>query len=110
VVSTVLLMQVHSLLGLVIVFAGLGAGQGGYGNSSQIIILEFGRREDLPMRIAVMNGLSSLMNTIGLVGGGLIARSLSLETLFWFAILAKMSAVAIIIRWVDEPRRRRRPY
>lgn len=106
VVSTVMLMQVHSLIGLAIVFAGLGTGLGGYGNSSQIIILEFGRREDLPMRIAVMNGLSSLMTTIGLVAGGLVANRLSLEAVFWFAILVKITAVAIIVRHVDEPRRR----
>jgi MFS family permease len=107
IVSTIMLMRVQSLLGLALVFAGLGAGIGGYGNSSQIIVLEFGRREDLPMRIAVMNGLSSLMNTVGLVAGGAVARGLSLEAVFWAAILAKLIAVAIVVRHVDEPRRRR---
>jgi len=104
--STVLLMQAHTLAGLALVFAGLGAGQGGYINSSQIIILEFGRREDLPMRIALLNGLSSLMNTVGLAVGGFAAHSLSLEAVFWFAIAAKTGAVLTILFRVDEPRRR----
>ncbi len=106
VVSTVFLMQASTLWGLALVFAGLGTGMGGYVNSSQIIILEFGRREDLPMRIAVMNALSSLMNAIGLIFGGLLAHRLSLEALFWFAIVMKIAAVAIMVRQVDEPRRR----
>jgi MFS family permease len=104
--STVLLMQVHSLLGLAIVFAGLGAGQGGFGNSSQIMILEFGTRADLPMRIAVLSSVTSLMNTVGLVAGGLMAQHLSLESVFWFAVVLKTASVLTIVFFVDEPRRR----
>ena len=107
-VATLLLMLVHSLLGLAIVFAGLGAGQGGFQNASQILVLEFGGRADLPMRIAVLNALTSLMAAIGPLAGGLMAEHLSYEAVFLFSILAQAVALAIMLFRVDEPRRRAR--
>jgi MFS family permease len=105
--STVLLMQLHSLWGLALVFAGLGAGQGGFQNSSQILVLEFGGRADLPMRIAVLNAITSLMGAIGPLAGGLMAQYVSYPAVFWFSVTVQAGAVAIILRHVDEPRLRR---
>jgi MFS family permease len=107
-VSTVMLMGVHDIVGLAIVFAGLGAGQGGFQNASQILVLEFGSRADLPMRIAVLNALVSLMAAIGPLAGGIMAEQFSYEAVFWFSVIVQAAAVAIILWRVDEPRRRRR--
>lgn len=107
-VSTLLLMGVHDIVGLAIVFAGLGAGQGGFQNASQILVLEFGSRADLPMRIALLNALVSLMAAIGPLAGGVMAEQFSYEAVFWFSVIAQATAVAIILLRVDEPRRRRR--
>jgi MFS family permease len=104
--STLLLMSVHSLLGLAIIFAGLGAGQGGFQNASQILVLEFGGRADLPMRIAVLNAVTSLMGAIGPLAGGLMAQHLSYESVFWFSVIVQAAAVATMLLRVDEPRRR----
>ncbi len=108
-VSTLLLMGVHSIWGLAIVFAGLGAGQGGFQNASQILVLEFGGRADLPMRIAVLNAVTSLMGAVGPLAGGLMAQFLSYEAVFWFSVIVQIIAVATTILRVDEPRRRPRP-
>jgi len=51
--STVLLIEVHEPWAIFLAFFGLGAGQAGYNMSAQTMILEFGARDDLPMRIAV---------------------------------------------------------
>lgn len=106
-VSTVALLFTHDMLGLALVFAGLGAGQGGFQNSNQNIILEFGARDDLPMRIAILNTATSLMMAMGPLMGGLIARGLSFTALFSFSIVVLTGAV-ITMFFVDEPRKRRK--
>jgi MFS family permease len=107
-VSTLLLMGVHDIVGLAIVFAGLGAGQGGFQNASQILVLEFGSRTDLPMRIAVLNALVSLMAAIGPLAGGIMAEQFSYEAVFCFSMIVQALSVAIVVLAVDEPRRRKR--
>lgn len=106
-VSTVALLFTHDMIGLALVFAGLGAGQGGFQNSNQNIIVEFGARDDLPMRIAVLNTATSLMMAVGPLMGGLIARGLSFTALFSFSIVVLAGAVFTMF-FVDEPRKRRK--
>lgn len=104
--SILLLLNTGGLTGLTIVFAGLGAGQGGFMNSNQNIIVEFGARDDLPMRIALLNTATSLMQAMGPLLGGVIAHELSFTALFSLAI-AVLAAAVIIMFFVDEPRKRR---
>ncbi|PKQ05321.1 MAG: MFS transporter [Alphaproteobacteria bacterium HGW-Alphaproteobacteria-12] len=104
--SILLLLNTGGLTGLTIVFAGLGAGQGGFMNSNQNIIVEFGARDDLPMRIALLNTATSLMQAAGPLLGGVIAHELSFTALFSLAI-AVLAASVIIMFFVDEPRKRR---
>jgi|HubBroStandDraft_1064217.scaffolds.fasta_scaffold00011_54 MFS family permease len=104
--SSLLLMFVQGLPALVVIFAGLGAGQGGFQNASQILVLEFGGRADLPMRIAVLNAVTSLMGAIGPLAGGLMAELWSYEAVFWFSVIVQAVAVATMLFGVDEPRRR----
>ena len=83
------------------------AGQGGFMMSSQNLVLEFGEREDLPMRIAVANSASELVGAIGPLLGGVIAMVWSYELVFGIAIGFQLAAIALVLRFVDEPRRRR---
>lgn len=106
-VSTLGLMATDDLFGMVLVFAGLGAGQGGFQNAYQILILELGPRIDLPMRFAVLNALTSLMGAIGPLAGGLLAERFSYQAVFWVSIALQIVAVATMQLCVDEPRRRR---
>lgn len=106
-VATLALLMTDSLLGLAAVFAGLGAGQGGFQNSNQNIVVEFGARDDLPMRIAVLNTATSLMQAAGPLLGGLIAYTFSFTALFSLSI-AVLTAAVILMFTVDEPRKRRK--
>lgn len=106
--ATVLLLAVDTLWPLAIAFAGLGAGQGGFQNSNQNIIVEFGARDDLPMRIAVLNTATSLMHAAGPLLGGLVAYAISFDALFALSIAVLLAAVLTMIFLVDEPRKRRK--
>jgi hypothetical protein len=53
VAATGLLLTAHTLPAILIAFVGLGAASSGYMMSSTTLVLEFGRREDMAMRIAM---------------------------------------------------------
>jgi MFS family permease len=105
--AVVLLMNTRSHAGLVLVFAALGAGFGGFQMSAQNLVLEFGSQRNLPMRIAVANSASELVGAFGAVAGGLLTLVVSLPALFWTAIAFQFAALAIVLLFVDEPRTRR---
>jgi MFS family permease len=104
VAATVLLMNVGVLALIAAAFFGLGAAQAGYNMSAQTMILEFGSREDLPMRIAVSATAESITATLGpLVGGGL-ADLLGYDVVFGISLGFLAAALAILIAVVKEPR------
>ncbi len=104
--SVVVLMSSSALLGFAISFVGIGAGLGGFMMSAQNMVLEFGAREDLPLRIAVANSASELVGAIGPLVGTAILFASTHETLFWTAIAFQVAAVLVVIFYVEEPRRR----
>jgi MFS family permease len=104
--SALLLMQSWDINALLLVFAGLGAGMGGFMMSSQNLVLEFGAREDLPMRIAVANSAAELVGGVGPLLGGALAMLWSYTAVFWTAIAFQLAAVFVVLRFVEEPRRR----
>jgi len=105
ILAVVLLMRSVDLGLLVVVFLGLGAGLGGFMLAGQNMVLEFGEREDLPMRIAVANSASELVGAVGPLVGGLIAATFSYVAVFWLAIGFQCAAIVVVVFWVDEPRR-----
>jgi MFS family permease len=104
--AVVLLMNTRSETGIVVVFAALGAGLGGFQMSAQNLVLEFGSRRNLPMRIAVANSASDLVAAFGAVAGGLLTLVASFPAIFWTAIGFQAAAFAIVLFFVDEPRNR----
>jgi MFS family permease len=107
VLAALLLMSTTVYGSLVLVFAGLGAGLGGFRMSAQNLVLEFGSRRNLPMRIAVANSASELVGAVGAVLGGVLAGAFSYVAVFWLAIAFQVAACAMVAFFVDEPRRRR---
>lgn len=105
--SVLLLMTSAGFGSVTLVFIGLGAGIGGFRMASQNLVLEFGARENLPMRIAVANTTSQLMMAVGPVVGGALVGLTSYPTVFRIAIGFQGVALAVMALRVEEPRRRR---
>jgi MFS family permease len=103
-VSTVLLIELHQPWAVFLAFFGLGAGQAGYMMSAQTMILEFGARDDLPMRIAVSATAESLTATLAPLIGGKVADMLGYNTVFGLSIGVLVAGLAILIAVVKEPR------
>ena len=83
VLAVLLLMGATEFRSLVVVYAALGLGVGGFQMASQNLVLEFGSREDLPMRIAVgtsmlMVGITSFTGLLGHIVAGHFEPALAL--------------------------------
>ncbi|MEO8926124.1 MAG: MFS transporter [Caulobacteraceae bacterium] len=100
-----LAIGVHGLIFMA--FFGLGAAQSGFLMSSQTMVLEFGERDDMAMRLALTTTAQGAMSTIGPVAGGVIAAFLGYEVLFGVSIVLLAGALVVLAFLVKEPRLRR---
>jgi MFS family permease len=105
--ATVLLLNAHNELLIIVAFFGLGAAQSGYNMSSQTMVLEFGLREDMAMRLAFSSTAEGLMASIGPLVGGVIAVTLGYVALFGVSVAFLVAGLAILLLLVEEPRKRR---
>lgn len=108
IVATLLLLIAGSPVMVLIAFFGLGAAQAGFNMSSQTMVLEFGAREDIAMRLGLSQTAQGLMNAIGPVIGGLIAIAAGYRPVFVISMVFEAVALGLLIFVVDEPRYRRR--
>ena len=76
---------------------------------SMNLILEFGRREDLPMLIGVSNAANSVVFAVGPILGGLLAAFSSYEILIIVTIGLKAASIIVTLAFVPEPRNRKAP-
>lgn len=104
--STGLVMNSETFGQLFVAYAGVGLGLGGFMMSSQNLVLEFGSRRNLPMRIAVANSATELVGTVGPIVGGILSMTVSHMAVFWTAIVFQAGALLMVILFVPEPRRR----
>jgi MFS family permease len=95
-------LDVHTLIFMA--FFGLGASQSGFLMSSQTMVLEFGARDDMAMRLALTSTAQGAMSAIGPLAGGLIAATLGYEVLFGVSIGFLLTALVILLTRVEEPR------
>ena len=102
--SVLLLMESGTLAGFGVAFFGIGAGLGGFMMSAQNMVLEFGLRQDLPLRIAVANSSSELVGAIGPLLGTAILAAFPHEVLFTTAIAFQLAAMLLVVLYVEEPR------
>jgi MFS family permease len=102
--STVLLIQIHAPWAIFMAFFGLGAGQSGYMMSAQTMILEFGARDDLPMRIAVSATAESITATLAPLVGGQVADLLGYNVVFGISIGVLAAGLLLLMVAVKEPR------
>jgi predicted MFS family arabinose efflux permease len=102
--STLLLMVADDLLLTTIVFVGIGAAFQGFQNSSMNLTLEFGDRDNLPVRIAIANTASEIAGTIGPLLGGILAALLGYESVFLVSMLFLVIGGLVVRIYVPEPR------
>lgn len=104
--ASALLLAGDDFRTVVVAYVGLGAGLGGFMMASQNLVLEFGARVDLPMRVAVANSASEAVGIFSPLIGGLIAARSGYPTLIAVAMGFMALAFVVVWRWVDEPRHR----
>jgi MFS family permease len=107
IVATLILLLAASPLMVLVAFFGLGAAQAGFMMSSQTMVLEFGAREDIAMRLGLSQTAQGLMNFVGPLVGGLIAVAAGYRPVFVISMVFEAIALALLIFVVDEPRYRR---
>ena len=106
VASTLLLMVASNLWMTTLVFVGVGAAFQGFQQSSMNLTLEFGDRDNLPVRIAIANTASEFAGTLGPLLGGLLAASLGYESVFVVSMLFLVVGGVVVRIYVPEPRYR----
>ncbi|WP_298023728.1 MFS transporter [uncultured Parasphingopyxis sp.] len=105
-IALVLLIVAQGAVPIYLAFFGIGASMSGYMMSSSTIILEFGSRDDLPMRLAMSTTAETSMATIGPLAGGVIAWGFGYLPLFFISIAFLLAALLITAFMVREPRTR----
>jgi MFS family permease len=102
--STVLLMTVHAPWAFFLAFFGLGGSQSGYMMAAQTMILEFGSREEMPMRIAISSMAEGIMASLGPLVAGVMADQLGYGAVFGTSIAFLTAALMTLLVFVKEPR------
>ena len=97
-----LALGVHAMI--FVAFFGLGAAQSGFLMSSQTMVLEFGARDDMAMRLALSSTAQGAMSAIGPLAGGMIAVSFGYQLLFGVSIGLLIAALVVLAGFVQEPR------
>ncbi|WP_291842013.1 MFS transporter [Maricaulis sp.] len=87
-----------------VAFFGLGAAASGYMMSSTTLVLEFGERDDIPMRLALSTTVETTMASFGPVLGGLIASFFGLVPVFVISLVSLAAALIVLVSAVREPR------
>jgi MFS family permease len=90
------------------VYALVGAGLAGFMLAGQNLVLEFGSQRDRPMRIAISNTGSELFGMAGFLIAGLLADRAGAPVVFALSIACQLAAL-LVMRGVEEPRRRIEP-
>jgi MFS family permease len=104
VAATVLLMNVTAVPLIFIAFFGLGGANSGYNMAAQTMILEFGARDDLPMRIAVSATAEAITATLGPLIGGQLADLIGFDRVFGISLGFLAVAILLLTTAVKEPR------
>jgi predicted MFS family arabinose efflux permease len=104
VVATVFLIVSTGLLATTLVFAGIGAAVQGFQHSAMNLTLEFGHRDDLPVRIAIANSTSELAGAAGPLVGGAIAAAFGYPVLFVVSVAFLIAGGLMVALLVPEPR------
>ena len=105
--AIILLMTAQDRAQILLAYVGFGTAMSGYLMSSTTIVLEFGERQDIPMRLALSTTAEGLVSTLGLLGAGVVATTLGYGPLLWIALTSLVLGLLVIIFIVRDPRHAR---
>ena len=106
IIATVGLLTTSGLVLTCTVFAGIGAAVQGFQNAGMNLTLEFGARDDLPLRIAIASTTAEFAGALGPLLGGGIAALFGYPALFGVSIAFLAVGGLMVILFVPEPRQR----
>jgi MFS family permease len=104
--ATVLLILVHATPAIMLAFFGLGAAQSGYQMATQTMVLEFGIRDEIPMRLGLSTTAEAVVATSVPLIGGVMADHLGFHAVF-LASIGFLAAGLMLLPAMAEPRRAR---
>lgn len=90
-------------------FCMLGAAASGYQMSATTMVLEFGAREDTPMRLALSTTVEGTIAAAGPLIGGLVVELFGARALMAGALGFLLAALLVLLLRVREPRRQVAP-
>lgn len=107
IVGVAALIMSQSVMTFAMAFFLIGAAQSGYLMSTSNIVLEYGHRHDVPMRMALSNTAEGAMGALApLMGAGLVVW-LGYDASFYATIATMLAALVVLVWKVEEPRRKR---
>ncbi len=89
---------------LVAFFVLLGIPSGGFNQAAQNMVLEFGRVQDIPLRVAASGTAVNLVAAAGPFVGGVLVVLWSYPVLFAVTVALQLIALVITVVWTPEPR------
>ncbi len=105
-VSLGVLILAHSTPVFLIAFAGLGISNSGYTMAAQTMILEFGERHDIAMRLGISATVEGTIASISPLLGGVLGAVTGYPPVFGIAMGLQLAALILLIFGVREPRGR----
>ncbi len=106
-IASTLALFVAEGIGLTsLIFVGIGAASQGFQNAASNIVLEFGSRKEVPMRLAISNSASEAVGAVATFAAGLLATGFGYEAVFVASICFLGVGGFFIHRHVPDPRHR----
>jgi len=107
IMATLGLLTTSGLVMTSVMFAAIGAAVQGFQNAAMNLTLEFGLRDDLPLRIAIASTTAEFTGAIGPLLGGGIAALFGYPVLFGVSVAFLAAGGLMVLRFVPEPRLKR---
>jgi MFS family permease len=105
--AAALIMNAHAFPLIAAAFFLQGIANAGYQLSAQNIVLEFGHRDDIAMRLALSNTAENTTMAVGPFLLGALAGLAGYQIVFGLSIVMEITALVVIVWKVEEPRKRR---
>lgn len=102
--SHVQLLFVQNIVDVIVFFVLMGSAYGGFSQSGQNMVLEFGRPADIPIRLAASGSAVNLVSAVGPFVGGLVVTLAGYAAMFVATTVLQAIALLIILLAVPEPR------